>query len=284
MDLTRRFIFRGNASALSGRIYRPQDFFLEADCASSLTVAGGRSVSKVGGKQFGNIVRFGSAFTSAEGSFDDTKQASEMTYGRVAQGSLTTSTTVTAELQDLVIGIRPQLTIHRLRGTLNAKSPASGGQTPITVGSDTVVEGASVAGYPLIVELNMPLYQQFSTLAQLVAAADNPTFVSEHGDCLFMRSPLGGLPAPPPAGRLVQGSGLTYGTIVKSVRWADKPYPGAQIDHNTLTVKDIGTIFFGEILISEVDRRLTMIRFDLGSPDGGSGAGGETQSNGSYPP
>jgi hypothetical protein len=283
MNLTRRFIFRGNASALSGRIYRPQDFFLDANCSSSLTVAGGRSVSRVGAKQFGEIVRFGSGFTSAEGFFDDTKLAIEMTYGRVAPGTLTTSTTVTSELQDLVIGIKPRLTVHRLRGTLNAKSPAGGGQTPITIGSDSVVEGVSVDGYPLIVELNLPLFQQFSTLAQLVAAADDPGFVDEHGDCLFMRSTLNGVPPPTP-GRLIQGAGLTYGTIVKSIRWADRPYPESQIDHHTLTVKDIGTIFFGEILISEVDRRLTMIRFDLGSPDGGTGAGSEAQSNGGFSP
>jgi hypothetical protein len=284
MNLTRRFIFRGNASALSGRIYRPNDFFLDANCASSLTVAGGRSVSRAGPKQFGDIVRFESAFTSAEGVFDDTKQAIEMTYGRVAQGTLMTSTTVTSELQDLVIGIKPRLTVHRLRGTLNAKSPGGGGQTPITLGSDTVVEGVSVDGYPLIVELNLPLFQKFSTLAQLQTAADDPGFVDEHGDCLFMRSALSGVPPPTPAGRLIQGCGLTYGTIVRSIRWADKPYPESNIDHHSLTVKDIGTIFFGEILISEADRRLTMIRFDLGSPDGGNGAGGEGQSNGGFSP
>lgn len=282
MQLARRFIFRGNASALSGRIYRPQDIVLESDCASSLTVAGGRSVSRVPGKQFGNIVRFGSAFTSAEGIFDDTKQAIEMTFGRVAEGTLTTSTMVTAELQELVIGIKPQLTIHRLRATLNARSPDGDGQTPIALGDDTVIEGASIDGHRLIVELNMPLYQEFNTLAKLIASADDPDFVSEHGTCLFMTEALGGfLPA---LGRLVEGRGVIYATIVKSLRWAGEPYPGSQIDRNMLTVPDIGKVFFGEILISDVERRLTMIRFNLGSPDGGNGAGGEVASNGGYSP
>jgi hypothetical protein len=279
MQPARRFIFRGNASALSGRIYRPQDIGLESDCASSLTVAGGRSVSRVGGKQFGDVVRFGSAFTSAEGVFDDTKQAIEMTFGRVAEGSLTTSTAVTAEIQDLVIGIGPRLTIGRLRGTLNAKSPDGDDQTPIALGSDTTVEGASVDGHQLIVELNMPLYQKFDTLAKLVASADNPDFVREHGDCLFP-SALGGLLSE--LEQIVERRTFIYGTIVKSIRWAGTPYPGAQIDHNVLIVPDIGTIFFGEILINHVERRLTMIRFNLGSPDGGNGAGGETQSNGGW--
>ena len=46
MDLRRRFIFRGNAVALGGRIVRPQDLMIESSVASSLTVVGGRSLGE----------------------------------------------------------------------------------------------------------------------------------------------------------------------------------------------------------------------------------------------
>ena len=42
--------------------------------------------------------------------------------------------------------------------------------------------------------------------------------------------------------------------------------------------------YFGEVLIDPDQRRLTMVRFDLGSPDGGKASGGGVQSNGSWFP
>jgi hypothetical protein len=38
MELRRRFIFRGNAAAIGGRIVRPTDVVIDSSTASSLTV------------------------------------------------------------------------------------------------------------------------------------------------------------------------------------------------------------------------------------------------------
>ena len=54
------------------------------------------------------------------------------------------------------------------------------------------------------------------------------------------------------AGRFVESGGTIYGTIVKSLRWAGKPYPGAEIDDNVITIPDCGDIYFGEIYISDL--------------------------------
>ena len=84
MDLRRRFVFRGNAAVIGGRIVRPKDQVIESSTASSLTVAGGRSRSQAKATRFGDWVSFGSASTSAEGLFDDVKQQIEVSHGRVA--------------------------------------------------------------------------------------------------------------------------------------------------------------------------------------------------------
>jgi len=76
MDLTRRFVFRGNASAIAGQLYRPKTIIVDVNGgASSLGVSGGRSQSKIDGASFGDIIKFGSAFTLAEGLFDDEKHS-----------------------------------------------------------------------------------------------------------------------------------------------------------------------------------------------------------------
>ena len=56
----------------------------------------------------------------------------------------------------------------------------------------------------------------------------------------------------------------------------------AQIDHHSVVVKDFGKIFFGEILITSSSRRLTMMRLELGSDDGGTASGPDVDINGSW--
>jgi hypothetical protein len=281
MDLRRRFVFRGNAAAIGGRIVRPSDIVLESSTASSLTVAGGRSLARSAGQQFGEFIKLGAAATLAEGLFDDLKQEIELTLGRVPEDSLTTSTHVRAEVSDLQVGVKPRLTVSRLRASLSSKSPAGSGEPSIAVDGETAIEGAAIGDCPLILDLNLLPFQKHDTRSKLLAAADDPEFVREFGDCLFMKSGVAGAPAPP-TGRLIQGGGTTYATVIGSIKWAGDPYPGAKIDQNMIVVPDYGRIFFGELLITDLSRRLTLLRFELGSPDGGFVACAEVESNGSW--
>jgi hypothetical protein len=283
MELRRRFVFRGNASVIGGRIVRPSDIVIDSNTASSLTVAGGRSQARTIGRLFGDYVRHGPAATFAEGVFDDVKQQIELTYGRVSEDSLVTSTHVNAEVADIAIGAKPRLTIRRTRAALNSKSPGASNYPPIGVGSDTVIEGAAIDGHELVIRIDPAVFQKYDTYARLMTVADDPAFVKEFGDHFYMKDPSGSRPAPP-QGRLTCGNGTTYATIVRSISWAvpTNPYPGAKIDHNVVYVPELGTIFFGELLISEYARRLTMVRTELGSPVGGAVAIAEVETNGSW--
>ena len=83
---------------------------------------------------------------------------------------------------------------------------------------------------------------------------------------------------------LVQSDGTIYASVVREIRWKGRPYPGATIDHHIVTVPNFGKIFFGEILIGAISRRLTMLRLSLGSPVGGSLAFDEVETNGGWYP
>jgi hypothetical protein len=281
MDLRRRFIFRGNAAAIGGRIVRPKDLVIDSSTASSLTVSGGRSRSQAAATKFGQWVSFGTAATSAEGLFDDVKQQIELSYGRVAEDALTMSTTVSADVTALSVGDKPKLTVKHLNGSLSSKSPGASGEPAIAVGSDTTIEGAAIDSYGLIVTLAIPLFQRFDTLSKLLTAADDPQFVQRSGGHLLMKPAGRGKAAPSPP-RLLQTYGTTYATIVRSIKWAGDPYPGATIEQHVVTVPDFGKIFFGELLITDLSRRLTMLRLELGSPIGGVIACAEGETNGSW--
>src|SRR5262245_8895948 len=279
MEIRRRFIFRGNAAAIGGRIVRPSDLILDAIATSSLTVVGGRSRARAGPAKFGEWISFGEANTFAEGLFDDVQRQIDFTNGKVPEDYLTTSTRVSADVVNLVVGTRPRLTIKRLHAALSSKSPAGSGEPPIAVGADTLIEGVAVDGRGLTVELNLPLFQRYDTLSKLMTASDDPAFVKESGDHLFMTQTTAGVAAPPP-GRLSYCNDVLYATVVKSIKWTGDPIPNARIDQNSVSVPDFGKIFFGELLISYFSRRFTLLRLELGSELGGGVACAEVETNG----
>jgi hypothetical protein len=283
MESTRRFVFRGNAAAFGGRIYRPADVVIEAAGASCLPVTGGRSRSQMRSAAFGDVIKIGSAFTLAEGFFDDAAQVLELTHHRIAEDALTTSTTVSAEVTDLSVGRKPVLTAKKVHATLRSKSPRGSGEPAIALDRDTTIEGMAIDGFALAVEFNTELFQKYDTRAKLLAAADDPGFVRAHGANLYMTSTYEQQPAPP-VGRLIERNGIVYATIVKSVKWTGPEHPTAKIDHNTIVVPELGRVFIGEIFITASSRRLTMLRFKLGSIDGGDFGAVDIDSNGGWSP
>jgi hypothetical protein len=281
MELRRRFIFRGNAAAFGGRIVRPKDIVIEAP-GSALSVTGGRSVARIPRTAFDDFFSVESASTFAEGRFDDAGQLIEKTHHRVQEDSLTATTTVNADVVGLAIGRKPRLTIDHLHASLTAKSPLGSGEPAIQIGPDTVIDTVAVNGHRLIVELDLTPFQRCDTHAKLLTAADDHAFVRNSGRLLFMQTPRHGHPTPG-AGRLLESyPGTLYATIVKGITWDGDPFPGAQIDHNTVTIPEFGRVFFGELLISRYERRLTMMRGVLGSDSGGDVSGSDVQDNGSW--
>jgi hypothetical protein len=269
MDLTRRFVFRGNASAIAGQLYRPKTIIVDVNGgASSLGVSGGRSQSKINGASFGDIITFGSAFTLAEGLFDDEKHAAAVTDHKGTQSQLSTTTTVTAETREISVGIKPVVTIKRVRGTLVSRSSVAGsGEPSIAPARDTTIQGVMIAGNPLTVNLNIGLFQKYDTQSKVLAAADDPKVFRGYSNQLAIGSTIEGVAPERPT--LVSRDGVVYTTIVKELKWEGKPPKNARIDDHSVVVDDFGTVYFGELLISKVERRMTMVRFELGSPVGG---------------
>lgn len=282
MDNRRRFIFRASAAAFGGHIIRPKDIVLEAPGASALPVTGGRSVATIPRTRFDDYFSIESAKTFTEGLFEDRKQFLDFTNHQIEQDALVAATQAIAEVNTMIVGRQPRLTIKHLRGELRARSPLGSSLPAVRVG-DLAVDGVDIDGHRLIVDLNPVPFQRFDTYAKLLVAADDPAFVKDSGDSLYMRTARKGETAPPPAGRLIVDSyGTIYATVVRSIRWDGAPFPGAEIERNYVSIPDFGRIFFGELLINTDYRRLTMVRMALGSDSGGSASGSDVQDNGGW--
>jgi hypothetical protein len=282
VKLKPRFLFHANAAAIGGRIAKPKDLAIDTPAASSLAAAGGRSTSKAENGRIGEVIQFGSASTFAEGLFDDLGKWAETLCGDSCEDALTATTRVSSEVRNLTVNAKATFTARRINGGFVAKSPKGSGEPSISLDRDTVFDGVALGGYKLIVELNAALFQRFDTLSKLRTAADTPKFVKEHGAGLFMKASVPGRTTASAAGRFVESGGTIYGTIVKSLRWAGKPYPGAEIDDNVITIPDCGDIYFGEIYISAYRRRLTMLRMDLCCPQPMRLMMADTEDNGGW--
>ncbi len=282
MDNRRRYIFRGNAAAFGGHIIRPDNLVLEAHGASSLPVTGGRSVSRVGPPPQNPYFHIDSAETFAEGLFENHDQFREFTFGRVEQDALVAVTRVRVDVRGFRLGDQVRLSVKRILAELHSRSPRASNQPTVQIG-DVAVDGIDINGHRLVVDLDPSPFQRCDTHAKLLVAADDPEFVKQWGGALFMQTPRDGERPVPPYGRLVQAGGLISATLVKSIRWEGEPYPGSKIVGNCVEIEpDFGRIYFGELLINEYARRLTMVRAAMGSGGGGSASGGDVDSNGSW--
>jgi len=288
IDRRRRFIFRGNASAIGGQIVRPDEFLLESPVASSLTVAGGISVNsgtdllfERNGRRY---VHIRSAKTFAKGEYDDSAGYRNLTHRRVTADTLTTTTSVSVEVTGLSAGLNPILTIDQLSASFKAVSPASSGEPAIRV-DEITIKGVSIGGYKLSVQPVIFPFQQYDTCSKLLSALDNPTLRPALEPHLLLKSKLHGVVPEimPSFGRLLRSQGEIYATVVAPVQWLGPAYPGSTLVDHTVYVPDFGKLVFGEILITALSRRLTLLRLELGSPEGGDVACAEVESNGIWP-
>lgn len=279
MDLKRRFMFHGDAVAVGGRIVRPSHMVLDPRCASALPVTGGRTTSKIKGKRFGKFMSFGAASTSAEGLLQSRKQAVAVSRGLVEREYAATSTSVRAEITKIVVGNKPRLTVRRVVAALGARSAPVGEETSVKVHSESAIEGVAIGGHGLVIALSPSLFQRCDTCAKLLAdtVSPAPNVAKAHA-----RQLLGRVRGTVRRSDTHHEHIAMHGTIVKSIRWAGEPYPGATIDGHVVTVPNLGKIFFGEVAVAKMSRRLTMMRLELGSTVGGDAAFGDVQDNGTW--
>lgn len=300
MELTRRFVFHGHAAALGGRIVRRgegknakfvKDGFIDVP-GSALTVAGGRSTASIPPDiltgDAAAVVKFDKASTFAEGIFDDARGHYDVTLGKRPIDELQTTTRVNATVEGLKVGTAIRLTIDRLHSGLIARSSAASGETPVEIDRQSRIDNVRVFDvddqvYNLVVELDHAPFRQYTTYSSLMNAANDLKFVRKYGQMLFMHDKIEGHASPPPAGRLLRSDGgQVYGTIVKSITWKGRAFPGSEISRNIVRIPNWGRVYFGEVLLNQGSRRLTMVRAKLGSLDGGDFGGGDVQDGGTW--
>ena len=281
MAVTPRFVFRGNAVVFGGRIYRPDDLILESRASSSIPVVGGRSKAQFKSLNLSPYLTIAAGRSEAEGVFTESPMARVPPF-RVDETGVPSRTIVTASAEGIEVGREGRVTIARLSARLQSTHAGgiAAGSQPTFLLERTFIEGMTIDGSLLKVHLNIPGHNADGTFEK----------VAKRREQLRRNPGTDDRPTPEQLRHLdvdrnEAGSASIPVTILDRFEWVGEPSPRATISGHTVHVKDFGTIFFGEMLITGNTRRLTMLRMQLGSPETGALALGEVETNGStYPP
>ncbi|MGD0774274.1 MAG: hypothetical protein ABSC05_15765 [Candidatus Solibacter sp.] len=272
----RRYVFRGHASGVSAHIRRPENQLLPVQGCSSLPVTGGLAESKVGPQTLDKWVSFDAVSTSAHGDYVDAVAGVATTTGAVAFDAAPTETRIKSEVHGLAILGRVHVA-HAAVGLISQS--AAGQEQPAIRLEGNVLEGVRIDDARLAITLAEDFYRECDTKDKL-AKAHAAGLPREHAGLLL---PLDGTAGP--AATFPEANGTVKCTIVKEIRWDGDPHPTATIHGHVVRVPNFGKIYFGEMFITGESRRLTMVRFQLGSDDGGEVTAAEGESNGgTWPP
>lgn len=273
MEPKRRFIFGAQAIGVAAHIRRPEDTVFPVQAASCIPVTGGWSNSRVVGKTLKgrNSVTFELAATSARGDFVDLSRARDITLGKGEADSVPTRTSATALLREL--RVVNKLRISAIQAGIVAQTDVSGRASFQLV--DTSLKQIQFGSAVLNVELATDYFNQHDTMAKLADAFQSSRAEDQ---ALFFSS---GDKGERTVRTLPESHGVVFATIVRRMHWDGDALPDSRIEGNALTLPNFGTAYFGELLISEYSRRLTMVRFSLGSDTGGDCCAAEVEVQGS---
>jgi hypothetical protein len=281
MTAHRQFHYHASAHALSGELTRPVQRLIEVQAGISLPSTGGAGSSSVENFRLDEVVSFKRGYTQVSGSIKrEPNKVIHTTHATAAIDGLNILDVVTADR-----------IVARLSSSF--EEPPPGGPKPtegrvLLIGSK--FENLRIAGYPVDVELDHELFLDLGTFSAVrdawklkdgqlrqLAGETHRAFGLEDKVLPDQLEPSGGM----------------FSSIVKEVHFKDPGFgnrqgefkhPGVQrLGRHAYHVVDFGKIFLGEVLCQHGRKTLTMLRIELGSPNGGSFTAVEGTSNG-WPP
>lgn len=235
-----RYHFHSSGYALSAHFDRPVDVPIAAQASLALPIEGGQAHSGIENFAIPRIAAFDAAQTHLSGSFPDGNTA-------------TSSVTVVLEALSILDFLTVDRMVTRLTGEHNLKQK-NGESHIIALGSH--FESLKLGGFAVNVTLRHDLLLEAKTFADLKKGVKDDA----------------------KSGRImIPGNEVLLFSLVDKI---ETDLPGAKVEGHTIEVPQFGKIALAEVFASRGTRTLTMLRFELGSPDGGGGSSGSGTTNG----
>jgi hypothetical protein len=283
-----RFFFRGHAIPLAGRIRRPRDFAIVPQAASTLAITGGHSEARLGRQTIEDIFTFEEAFSRVTGDYENPGEAVRFTHGNHAENRLPTRTVVHCGVRGLSIVIKGPKSDHRLTADnvelqITSRGRVAGVRGNAITVDRAILDGVALDGHRLSIDLRANMLCENDTKDKLCRAYESDENFFRESRHMFLNPGHGS--GPNGKRRMPEAGGVIGCTLVNRIDWAGNPHPQAKIEGHRITFPDFGIIYLGEGTVTSSSRRVTMMRIQFGSPDGGDGSVGDGESNGTeWPP
>lgn len=278
MNPKHRFHYHASGHAFSGELTRPVQRVIAVQAAASLPTIGGVGASFVENFRVDEVVAFKRGSAHVSGSLKE------------EGGKITHTTHVTATIEGL--NILDIVTADRIVAHLSSSFEEPLPNRPRPTESQVQLVGSKFenlcfAGYQMDVELHHELFLGLATheavkTAWSTAGSDFRTRADETSDAI----PEGKPPK-------LDLHDAVLCSVVKEVHFKDPGFGRRQgaFAHPGVTgrgrhayhIVDFGDVFLAEVLCQHGRKTLTMLRIELGSPNGGSFIGAEVTTNG-WPP
>jgi hypothetical protein len=250
-----RFHFHASGYALSGHFHRPVEVPIPAQAALALPIDGGHAHSRVDTFDIPRIAFFKSAQTHLSGSW---QEAPDTATTRVPD-TATTSVTVVVEGLKILDFISVDRMVTRMTSEYKVDKKNSESHI-IAVGSH--FDNLRLGGFEVKVTLRHDLLCNSRTFEDLKNNVKND----------------------PKSGKIVKfGDGVVLCSLVEKIETDLVNVPGVEIEGHVIRIPHFGEIALAEVFAKHATRTLTMLRFKLGSPDGGGGTSGGGTTNGNPP-
>lgn len=294
----RRFRYHAAAHALSGQIWRPFQRVIEVQAPSSLPTIGGVGRSRVGDFRLDDFVSFTAGYTHVLGGQKSVSREGRKGAQRESKIVHTTQVTATVEGLNILDVVTADRVVARLTSSHDPDEPEG---RILLIGSK--FENLRIAGCAVDVTLHHELLLELETFAAVREKWREPhsEFRKAADDTLRAFLPRDvQLPQ-----MELEAHGALPCSIVKEVCFKDSsfdknagrdkaeqegtkkyrhPYPGVErLGRHRFHVRDFGDIYLAEVLFEHGRKTLTMLRLELGSPNGGAIAAVEASVNGRPP-
>jgi hypothetical protein len=281
------YFYRANAHALGGTISRPSESVLETQASVSLPTTGGCSCSEAKDFNHKGLVTFKSARVEVNGS--------DFTHPDPKSGAQVYSIRVSAVIEEL--NILDMVTADRVVARLTSEhaihptNPKQSESQPSFIPLGSSFENLRIAGQPVEVEYahgtfaKQPTYEGFKKRLKSRDLECSQRLIGsgiakngKHPHLQPLRDRYDALLKDPE-----KDGGMVLCSIVKSLK--PRKTGELEVHGSIIVVPHFGTIYLGEILLSQSTRLMNMLRLEMGSPDAGSLAVGFLEGTGTgYPP
>jgi hypothetical protein len=269
------FHYHASAHALSGQFWRPFQRVIEVQAPSVLPSIGGVSNSRVDHFRLDNLVSFKAGYTHVQGSEMELKD----TQGRprIAHTTQVTSTVEGLNILDVITADR---IVGRLTSIHDPEDKEAAGEARIIlIGSR--FENLRIAGCDVHVSLHHELFLKLDTFSAVRALPNKHELWKLADETVKAVDPDAKIGKTPP-----EAHGALLCSVVKEVKFkcldeGQDECPGVKRHgRHRFHVQEFGNIYLGEVLLQHGQKTLTMLRVELGSPNGASLTAVQASSNG----